>query len=84
MYKRQLRDVPRASSEEMITKTGYQKRITPQSEIGQKLILLEKEKFYYRKRKDEEATNPNDEDLGFFSSLIPHVKKLQPRDKLLF
>ncbi|KAG8283361.1 hypothetical protein J6590_018952 [Homalodisca vitripennis] len=64
------------------TKTGYTKRVTPQTVIGQQLLELEKEKL--KMKQNKAAENPNDEDIGFFNSLLPHVRKLSPRDKLRF
>ncbi|XP_046674731.1 uncharacterized protein LOC124363526 [Homalodisca vitripennis] len=64
------------------TKTGYIKRVTPQTVIGQQLLELEKEKL--KMKQNKAAENPNDEDIGFFNSLLPHVRKLSPRDKLRF
>ncbi|KAG8291478.1 hypothetical protein J6590_059649 [Homalodisca vitripennis] len=52
------------------TKTRYIKRVTPQTVIGQQA--------------NKAAENPNDEDIGFFNSMLPHVRKLSPRDKLRF
>lgn len=65
------------------TKTGYIKRVTPQTVIGQKLLEIEKEKLTLRQKKSA-IDNPNDEDIGFFNSLLPHVRQLTPRDKLCF
>lgn len=64
------------------TKTGYIKRVTPQTVIGQQLLELEKEKL--KMKQNKAAENPNDEDVGFFNSLLPHVRQLTPRDKLRF
>ncbi|KAG8267613.1 hypothetical protein J6590_047199 [Homalodisca vitripennis] len=54
------------------TKTGYIKRVTPQTVIGQQLLELEKEKL--KMKQNKAAENPNDEDIGFFNSLLPHMQ----------
>ncbi|KAJ8966614.1 hypothetical protein NQ314_003422 [Rhamnusium bicolor] len=66
----------------IIRTTGYKKRITPQAEIGKQLIDLEKEKLALKMNKP--SYDHNDEDIGFFNSLLPHVKKLSPKDKFIF
>lgn len=42
-------------------------------------MQLEKEKFKLKQQKSEDRAN--DEDVGFFISLLPHVKTLNPRTK---
>lgn len=66
----------------VVTKTGYIKRVTPQTVIGQQLLEIEKEKLKLKQNKSTQ--DQNDEDVGFFNSLLPHVKQLTPRDKLSF
>ncbi|XP_072397042.1 uncharacterized protein [Diabrotica undecimpunctata] len=65
-----------------ISQTGYKRRITPQIEIGKPLVDIEKEKLALRANKLTQ--NPNDDDIGFFNSLLPYVKQLTPRSKLKF
>lgn len=71
-----------SGSKYSVTQTGYKKRITAQVEIGKQLVDLEKEKLALKVNKIKQDLN--DEDIGFFNSLLPHVRKLSPRDKLKF
>ncbi|CAG9772171.1 unnamed protein product [Ceutorhynchus assimilis] len=71
-----------SGSKYSVTQTGYKRRITPQIEIGRQLVDIEKEKLALRTNKMSQ--DPNDDDIGFFNSLLPYVKKLTPRDKLKF
>ncbi|XP_044755089.1 uncharacterized protein LOC123314042 [Coccinella septempunctata] len=71
-----------SGSKYSISRTGYKRRLTPQIEIGRQLVDIEKEKLALRTNKI--SRDPNDEDIGFFNSLLPYVKKLAPRDKLKF
>ncbi|XP_039291131.1 uncharacterized protein LOC111059223 [Nilaparvata lugens] len=66
--------------------TGYLKRVPPpQTAVGLQLLHIEKEKLKIRKNKLLENDNEDrDEDVGFFNSVLPHVRKLTPRDKLTF
>ncbi|XP_046406406.1 uncharacterized protein LOC124172774 [Ischnura elegans] len=68
---------------EEYTRTGYKKRLTNQAKIGQELVNIEKEKLKLKLNKVDEV-NKNDEDVGFFNSLLPHVKTLDPRKKMMF
>lgn len=70
------------STSDYITRTGYRKRLTPHAAIGKELLELEKEKLALVKRR--KVVGINDEDVGFFNSLLPTVKKLSPRDKFIF
>nr|CAH7749531.1 unnamed protein product [Callosobruchus chinensis] len=65
-----------------VSQTGYKRRLTPQIEIARQLVDIEKEKLALRANKISQ--DPNDDDIGFFNSLLPYVKKLAPRDKLKF
>jgi hypothetical protein len=65
-----------------VTKTGYKRRLTPQAQIGKQLLDLEKERLALKK--NAISHDHNDEDIGFFNSLLPHVKKLSPKDKFFF
>lgn len=60
----------------------FKKRITTQAAIGRELVQLEKEKLKLKQQKSEDRAN--DEDVGFFNSLLPHVKNLNPRKTILF
>ncbi|KAL1493901.1 hypothetical protein ABEB36_009583 [Hypothenemus hampei] len=71
-----------SSSKYVVTQTGYKKGITPQVEIGKQLAEIEKEKLALKANKTKQDLN--DEDIGFFNSLLPYVRKLNPRDKLKF
>ncbi|KAG8267239.1 hypothetical protein J6590_055429, partial [Homalodisca vitripennis] len=73
---------PRFNTNDLITRTGFKKRITTQAAIGRELVQLEKEKLKLKQQKSEDRAN--DEDVGFFNSLLPHVKNLNPRKKMLF
>lgn len=64
------------------SRTGYRRRITPQMELGKQLVEIEREKLAIRANK--RSHDPNDEDIGFFNSLLPYVKQLTPRRKLKF
>ncbi|XP_039281581.1 transcription factor Adf-1-like isoform X2 [Nilaparvata lugens] len=68
---------------EEYTRTGFKRRITTQARIGQELVNLEKEKLELKINKID-GINKNDEDVGFFNSLLPHVKTLGPRKKMMF
>lgn len=54
---------------------------TTEARIGQE--HLEKEKLKPKMNKTDEIKK-NDEDVGFFNSLLPHVKTLDPRKKMMF
>lgn len=63
---------------------GYRKRPNQVEVIGKSLLDLEKEKMQMKKAKEETKVDKNDEDVAFFTSLLPHVRKLQPDEKLAF
>lgn len=63
---------------------GYRKRYAPMEMIGKGLLDIEKEKMKIRKEKEMAAVDKNDEDVAFFASLLPHVRKLSPVKKLQF
>ncbi|CAH1998322.1 unnamed protein product [Acanthoscelides obtectus] len=71
-----------SSSKYSVSQTGYKRRLTLQIEIGRQLVDIEKEKLALRANKISQ--DPIDDDIGFFNSLLPYVKKLAPRDKLKF
>lgn len=52
--------------------------------IGKNLLALEKEKIEMKKSKVVSNIDRNDEDVAFFTSLLPHVRKLSPVEKLQF
>ncbi|RZF41082.1 hypothetical protein LSTR_LSTR002714 [Laodelphax striatellus] len=52
--------------------------------IADKLLDVEKEKLDYSKNKKQKIQDDDDEDLNFFKSLLPHIKKLQPLAKLQY
>lgn len=70
---------PRFNTNDLTTRTGFKKRITTQAAIGRELVQLEKEKLKLKQQKSEDRAN--DEDVGFFNPLLPHVKNLNPRKK---
>lgn len=63
---------------------GYRKRPNQVEVIGKSLLDLEKEKLQMKKAKEATNVDKNDEDIAFFTSLLPHVRKLQPDEKLAF
>lgn len=63
---------------------GYRKRSSQIEIIGKNLVDLEKEKIEMKKSKIDSNFDRNDEDIAFFTSLLPHVKKLSPVEKLQF
>lgn len=69
---------------EEVTRTGFKKRLTTQAKIGQELVNIEKEKLKMKQSKSHDEVIKNDEDVGFFNSLLPHVKTLDPRKKFMF
>lgn len=63
---------------------GYRKRSSQIDIVGKNLVDLEKEKIEMKKAKVASTIDKNDEDVAFFTSLLPHVKKLSPAEKLGF
>lgn len=63
---------------------GYRKRSNQMDIIGKNLVEIEKEKIQMKKAKETSNIDRNDEDIAFFTSLLPHVKKLAPAEKLRF
>lgn len=63
---------------------GYRKRSSQMDIIGKNLLALEKEKIEMKKSKVVSNIDRNDEDVAFFTSLLPHVRKLSPVEKLQF
>lgn len=47
------------------------------------MFQLEKEKMEMQ-RQQQNTANARDEDLGFFNSLLPHVRQLPPQQKMVF
>ncbi|CAG9770222.1 unnamed protein product [Ceutorhynchus assimilis] len=68
----------RSSTNEKSDNLDYQERSAPTDQTGQGLLEIEKEKLKMS------TLNNNDEDVRFFASLLPHVKKLSPVDKFTF
>lgn len=64
------------------SRTGFKSRLTAQAKIGQELINLEREKLKLKQNRKED--DKNDEDVAFFNSLLPTVKSLDQRKKMLF
>lgn len=62
--------------------TSKKRRLIPEAEVEIQLIQLEKEKLALQR--EIHGKDPNDEDIGFLNSLLPHVKNLSPKDKLIF
>lgn len=62
------------------------KRKSQSDAIGNALISLEKQKLQYLKSKSSRTSESTlfDEDRQFFDSLMPHVKRIKPENKLLF
>ena len=65
-----------------VSTPGYRKRTTVEAAIGQSLLQLEREKLEMKRARS--FIDPNDEDVGFFNSLLPHVKKLDTQTKMQF
>lgn len=63
-------------------KIGYKMHFTPEAEVELMLLQLEQEKLALEEEKNRR--NPNDEDIGFLNSLLPHLKELSPEEKLIF
>lgn len=63
---------------------GYRKRSRPLDPIGKELVEIEKEKLKMRKEKENQTLDKNDEDVAFFTSLLPHMKRMAPVDKIMF
>lgn len=61
---------------------GYKKR--PADKIGEGLLEIEKQKLKMKQEKQVSHSLVNDEDVAFFTSLLPHVRKLSPVKKLQF
>lgn len=59
------------------------RRMTQQAAIQNSDIHLEREKFEIQQR-HQRAADAHDEDIGFFNSLLPHVRQLQPQQKMMF
>ncbi|XP_031354794.1 transcription factor Adf-1-like [Photinus pyralis] len=71
-----------SSEPQSVSRTGYRKRLTAQAIIGKELLSLETQKLELAKKR--KIQNVNDEDIGFFNSLLPTVKKLTDKDKFIF
>lgn len=63
---------------------GYRKRARPTDVIGSQIVELEKEKLRMRKEKELQSSNKHDEDVAFFTSLLPHVRRMDPINKMTF
>lgn len=61
---------------------GYKKRSA--YKIGEGLLEIEKQKLKMKQEKQVSHSLVNDEDVAFFTSLLPHVRKLSPVKKLQF
>lgn len=72
---------PRFNTNDLTTRTGFKNIITTQAAIGRELMQLEKEKLKLKQQKSEDRAN--DKDVGFFNSLLLHVKNLNPRKNVV-
>lgn len=72
---------PRLNTNDLTTRTGFKKIITTQAAIGRELVQLEKGKLKLKQQKSPDRAN--DEDVGFFNSLLSHVKNLNPRKNVV-
>lgn len=65
---------------------------TKNDAIAEALLKAEQEKIDYLKRKEEKRARREemyeervmDEDMAFFNSILPHVKRLSPKSKIKF
>lgn len=74
---------PSSTSENRDTST--KKKRSSRDNVGLELLDIEKRKMQYLQEKLKKKTDEEeDEDLAFFKSLLPHVKKLSAYDKMSY